>query len=131
MFSQDRETDLMVPTEPKWPVKSLELFFSIFRIIFLIGQSSYYKVYLKRLGALKKHLTLLCWQAHSPGQSHWDYTLPSHYSKLTSHLDMPQLFTSQTYYTDLARCLLAHLPKFPLNFQIITITMFFVFLMIS
>lgn len=57
MFSQDRETDLRVPTEPKWPVKSLDIFFSIFRIIFLIGQSSYYKVYLKRLGALKIHLT--------------------------------------------------------------------------
>lgn len=35
MFSQDRETDLMVPTEPKWLVKSLDIFFSIFGIIFL------------------------------------------------------------------------------------------------
>lgn len=118
-----RENDLMVPAEPKWPVKSLwlaahilnslDIFFSIvFRRIFLTSQS-YYKVYLKRQRALKNHLSLLCWQAHSRGQSHWDYTLSSHHSKLTFGLYMPQLFISQMCYTDLARCL-AHLTPTPL-----------------
>lgn len=67
MFSQDREADLMVPAEPKWPVKSLGLvahvltrhILLLFRMIFVIGQSSYYRMYPKRLGALKRYLTLL------------------------------------------------------------------------
>lgn len=87
------------------PIYSLDIFFSIvFRKIFLTGQFSYYKVYLKKLGAPKKHLTLLCWPAHSPGQCHGDQTVSSHHSKLTSDTYIqPHLFISQRYCTDLAR----------------------------
>ena len=114
----------MLPAEPKWPVKkSLGLVTNILTRHIFFHDFSHRSIFLlqsapQKTGSIKKAHCPSCWQAHSPGPSHWDYTLSSHYSK-PIYICMYMYIYVCVYnlslrwnYTDLARWL-AHLNFHP------------------